>query len=262
MACIFFMKITIVQTNIIWEDIKGNLKKIRELVRPVFNATDVIVLPEMFSTGFSMNTGYLAEDKETFTFNWMKKLSAEGNFAVCGSYIVRENGSYYNRFHFVTRDGAVNVYDKRHLFSISGEDSVYERGTARLVFNFDNYRICPVICYDLRFPVWIRNRNDYDVLVCVANWPDSRQEVWNILLKSRAMENQCFVVGVNRVGNDGAGYSYAGESVILDPYGKQVALVEKDREGIATAEISINDLEIFRRRFPVWKDADDFTLSI
>jgi len=262
MTCIFFMKITIVQIDIIWEDIPGNLKKIEDMIRPVYGTTDLIVLPEMFSTGFSMNAGALAEEKDKLTFEWMKKLSTEGNFAVCGSYIVKEDEKYYNRFLFVKSDKCLCTYDKRHLFRISGENSVYEKGKSRKVFEFNNYRISPFICYDLRFPVWIRNRNDYDLLICIASWPESRQEVWNILLKARAIENQCYVVGVNRVGSDGGGYTYSGESVILDPCGKPMILIDKNKEDLVTAEVSMNNLLTFRKKFPTWQDADDFSIHV
>jgi omega-amidase len=256
------MKITIVQPDIIWENRSANLKKIESLLHPVSGKTDLVILPEMFTTGFSMNTGNLAEEINAGTLAWMRSMSLERQFAICGSYIVDENHSFFNRFVFVTPDQKTYSYDKRHLFSIGGENDSYKPGKKRLVFTYNDVRISAIICYDLRFPVWIRNRNDYDLLICVSNWPDSRREVWNTLLKARAVENQCYVAGVNRVGSDNEENNYAGESVILDPRGRKIAEIKEYEEGIATGEISIPELISFRKNFPVWKDADDFGINV
>jgi predicted amidohydrolase len=256
------MKITIVQPDILWEDRAGNLHKLQTMLKEVSGKTDLVILPEMFSTGFSMQSGELSEAYRAQTYQWMENLSQEGNYAICGSYIVKESDNYLNRFVFIAPDRQNFRYDKRHLFSIGGEDLNFTHGNNRLIINFKDYRINAIICYDLRFPVWIRNRNDYDLLICVANWPESRREVWNTLLKARAIENQCYVVGVNRVGTDNSDDKYAGESMILDPKGRIITAINEYEEGIATGEISLSDLQDFRLKFPVWKDADDFTINI
>lgn len=254
------MIITIIQPDIVWEDKKANLDHIGKLMETIPSETNLVVLPEMFTTGFSMDTQALAENSFSDTYTWMVNVSKKRQLGICGSFIVKEESSYYNRFIFISSDDNSAIYDKRHLFSIGGEDKSFRRGNLRAVFHYEGFKINPVICYDLRFPVWIRNRNDYDLLICVANWPDSRREVWKTLLKARAIENQCFVAGVNRVGIDNAGNSYAGDSVIIDPRGQIIASIPEYQEGIASAEISIQELRDFRTKFPAWKDADEFEL--
>jgi omega-amidase len=256
------MRITIVQPDILWENIPANLEHFDRLLDFSPGFTDLIVLPEMFTTGFSLNALELAEKPSSETFAWMKRLSVVKNAAVCGSYIISEDGHFFNRFIFTSPEGEIYYYNKRHLFSISGEDKNYTRGSERLIFNYFGFRIMPVICYDLRFPVWMRNRDDYDLILCIANWPESRREAWNTLLKARAIENQCFVAGVNRIGNDQAGNKYAGESIILDARGNTIAVLRSYSEGHATADISLSSLQNFRNEFPAWRDADDFNLSL
>ena len=258
---VFFMIITIIQPDIVWEDKKANLDHIGKLLETIPSETNLVVLPEMFTTGFSMNTQSLAENSFSQTYTWMVNVSKKRQLGICGSFIVKEESSNHNRFIFISSDDNSAFYDKRHLFSIGGEDKNFRRGNMRTIFQYSGFRINPVICYDLRFPVWIRNRNDYDLLICVANWPDSRREVWKTLLKARAIENQCFVAGVNRVGIDNAGNAYAGDSVIIDPRGQIIASIPEYREGIASAEISLKELLDFRDKFPAWKDADEFELQ-
>lgn len=255
------MKLTLIQTDIIWEDKIRNLEKMGEMISSIPGGTDLVILPEMFNTGFSMNPAELAEPTESVTFDWMHDIAAKINSGVCGSYIVSESGRFYNRWIFVSPDGEVWIYDKRHLFSMSGEEALFTRGEKRIVFNFRGIRISPNVCYDLRFPVWSRNRNDYDLLINSANWPESRSEVWITLLKARALENQCFVAGVNRIGIDGAGISYCGDSMILGPKGETIAEGKQNEESIVSGDISIDELSGFRRKFPVWKDGDDFTIN-
>lgn len=256
------MKITLLQPDVFWEDKPGNLDSLGMLLSKISGTTDLVILPEMFNTGFSMNVRSLAEEKNSDTFRWMNNISKNCNLAVCGSYIVVEDGCNYNRFVFVTPEGECLTYDKRHLFGIGGEERNFKRGTERKVFSYKGFRIFPAICYDLRFPVWLRNRNDYDLMICVANWPDSRRDVWNTLLKARAIENQCFVAGVNRVGKDETGNNYSGESVLIDPRGKIIATIPYAEAGYSTGELSLSDLEDFRRKFPVWKEADSFSLGV
>jgi predicted amidohydrolase len=254
------MKITIIQFDIVWEDKKANLDHIQKLLENIPEDSSLVVLPEMFTTGFSMSTEELAETPFSQTYTWMTSMARKHQTGICGSLIVEENSFYYNRFFFVSPDGKSAVYDKRHLFAIGGEDKKFIRGNSRAIFQYSGFRINPVICYDLRFPVWTRNRNDYDLLICVANWPESRREVWKTLLKARAIENQCFVSGVNRIGTDQEGNSYAGDSMVIDPKGEVIASIPEYQEGIASTEISIQELEDFRARFPVWKEADDFEI--
>jgi len=255
------MKFTLIQTHIIWEDKVRNLERIGEMISSIPGGTDLVILPEMFNTGFSMNPAELAEPPESVTSDWMHDMAAKYNSAICGSYIVSENSNFYNRWIFVSLDGEISIYDKRHLFSISGEEALFTRGEKRVVFNFKGIRICPNVCYDLRFPVWSRNRNDYDLLINSANWPESRRDVWITLLKARALENQCFVAGVNRIGIDGAGIRYCGDSMILGPKGELVTEGKQNEESIVSGDISFDELADFRRKFPVWKDGDNFTIN-
>lgn len=254
------MKITIIQPDIQWEGKSANLNHLANMISGIEDQTDLIVMPEMFNTGFSMNASELAETMGSETTRWMLDIAKKRNTAICGSYIVKEDGSFFNRFLFVDKTGREVSYNKRHLFSIGGEDILFTRGSERTLFNYCGLRINPAICYDLRFPVWLRNRGNYDLIICVANWPDSRRDVWNTLLKARAIENQSFVAAVNRVGNDIEGNRYAGESVILGPRGNVMAKLPEYQEGVITAEISLTELESFRKKFPVWKDSDDFTI--
>jgi omega-amidase len=255
------MKISVIQYDPVWENKSANLVKLEDLISPLGSTTDLVILPEMFSTGFSSNAGTLNEPPYSVTFEWMKSLSSRGNFGICGSYIVAENNNFYNRFVFISPEGMEYSYDKRHLFSPGNEERTFTRGKRRIVFAFRGVRICPNICYDLRFPVWSRNRNDYDLLINSASWPEARMDVWSTLLKARAIENQCFVAGANRTGIDGTGTIHSGGSVILGPRGETLASDSSGRECIVTAEISIEELNDFRSKFAVQNDADDFTVN-
>jgi omega-amidase len=256
------MKITIVQPETIWEDKPANFINIRQLILNISGKTDMVVLPEMFTTGFTLNAKKNSEESEGETFQWMTEISLAGDFATCGSYITRSGNKYYNRFTFVTPGNEYFTYDKRHLFSLAGENRIFSPGKIRQIINYKGFRFLPLICYDLRFPVWSRYRGDYDVIICVASWPDVRRDAWNSLLKARAIENQCYVIGVNRAGTDNQGLKYAGDSVIIDPIGKTAVKVNEYEAGTATFEISLSELRNFRKLFPVWKDADDFSLNI
>jgi omega-amidase len=257
----FFMRISIVQHEIRWEDKSVNLTRLTEMISGLKEKTDLFILPETFNTGFSMNARDMAEETGSVTFNWMQETAVKMNSAICGSYFVKDSGRFYNRFVFIDTTGRMVSYDKRHLFSIGGENKLFTKGSERAVFKYMEMRINPVVCYDLRFPVWLRNRGDYDIMICVANWPESRREVWNTLLSARAIENQSYVAGVNCIGIDNAGNRCAGESVVIDPKGRTIVTLPQNKEGIATAEISLKELEDFRKKFPVWKDADDFTIN-
>ncbi len=253
------MIISIVQPDIIWEDKSSNFKKIEKLISRIKIKTDIVILPEMFSTGFSMNQDKLRESPGKETFKWMAGLAAEGGFGICGSYIVRAGTKVYNRWIFVSPEGKSWNYNKRHLFRMDGEESAFTRGEKRIVFSFRNVRICPNVCYDLRFPVWSRNRNDYDLLINSANWPEARRDVWVTLLKARAIENQCFVAGANRTGIDGKGVKHCGNSMIINPRGEIMASADSS-ETVLTTEISMPELHAQRKKFPVHLDSDDFLI--
>jgi omega-amidase len=255
------MKVTIIQPDIVWENKSLNLRKLRDLITPLFTQTDIVVLPEMFNTGFSMNPEHLCEPSHGETSDWMLEISQMGNFGVCGSFIVKEKEFYFNRWVFVSPEKDLWCYDKRHLFSMAGEDKIFSKGRKRLIFSFRGVRISPFICYDLRFPVWSRNRNDYDLMINAANWPESRREVWLTLLKARAIENQCYVAGANRIGTDGAGIKYSGDSAIINPRGMIIASAKSDAESSITGEVSMDELSDFRKKFPVNNDADNFILN-
>lgn len=253
------MKITILQRNIEWANPEANIARADEVIGCLPEA-DLFVLPEMFSTGFCTRPEGVAESTGGEALRWMQRKAAERNCAVAGSVAVREDGKYYNRFYFVHPDGSVRHYDKRHLFAYGGEDTYFTPGHERVVVHFRGVRILLEVCYDLRFPVWSRNRGDYDVILYVANWPASRAGAWNTLLRARAIENQCYVAGVNRVGADPA-CGYSGGSAVIDPYGNTLAECPWDKEGAATAEVDRERLDAFRRKFPVGNDADAFALS-
>ena len=216
----------------------------------------------MFNTGFSMNPVELSESPYGETFVWMKSIAEKGNFGLCGSYIVKENMNFFNRWVFVSPGNEVWHYDKRHLFSMGGEDKLFSAGKSRLIFSFRGVRITPYICYDLRFPVWSSNRDEYDLMIYAANWPEVRQNVWTTLLKARAIENQCYVAGSNRTGTDGEGIKYCGDSMIINARGELIAFAEDEKECSISAEISLTELSDFRKKFPVMNDADDFTINI
>jgi predicted amidohydrolase len=254
------MKLSVIQPDLVWEDKSMNLNNLERLILPLSGNTDIVVLPEMFNTGFTMNVKTHAEPPEGKTFEWMSAMCRTGKFAVCGTYMVTTGISVYNRWIFVGPSGEIHFYDKRHTFTMGEEDKYITPGNSRVVFKYGGFRISPYICYDLRFPVWSRNRNDTDLMIYAANWPVARRSVWNILLKARAIENQCYVAGSNRIGTDGNGISYSGDSAIIDPRGEIIIMADAGPEQCITAEISIEELNEFRKKFPVLNDADKFTL--
>ncbi len=256
------MKISVIQPDIAWEDKSRNFLNLAALLSPLNNKTDIVILPEMFNTGFSMKPAELSESPDGETFRWMKSIAEKGNFGVCGSYIVKEDMNFFNRWVFVSPGNKTEHYDKRHLFSMGGEDSLFSAGKTRLIFSFRGVRISPYICYDLRFPVWTSNRDEYDLMIYAANWPQVRQNVWTTLLKARAIENQCYVAGSNRTGVDGEGIRYCGESMIINARGELIAFAEDEKECSISAEISMTELSAFRKKFPVMNDGDDFTINI
>lgn len=262
------MNIVLVQPDIIWESPEENLKQLNELLDSIGDNPDLIVLPEMFTTGFSMNSEKLALPPENPVIGWMKGKATQLGSAITGSLIIADelpsgtkkssaSKKYFNRLIFIDDRGKMSFYDKRHLFQMGGEGDHFSAGEKRLILNYKGWRICPLICYDLRFPVWSRNREEYDLLIYVANWPAVRSEVWNTLLKARAIENQAWVVAVNRTGKDGEEIEYIGESQVIDPKGKLVHKSD-DKSGITEVNVSFEELDNFRMKFPAWKDRDHF----
>ncbi len=242
-----------------WEDAATNRNRFAELLAGREGTTDLIVLPEMFTTGFSMRSRELAEGMDGPTVAWMQEQARKQDAALYGSLIIGEGGKHFNRGLFVEPDGTVTRYDKRHLFRFADETSHFSAGTDRVVVRWRGWRLLLQICFDLRFPVFARNRGDYDAILYVANWPEARRHAWNQLLIARAIENQCYVVGVNRVGMDGKGIHYAGDSAIIDPQGVVDNVVPGT--GLVTGRLSLAPLEEFRKRFPVALEADSFTLD-
>lgn len=255
------MKISIVQTDIIWENKQENLRLLREKLLPLRGTTEIVVLPEMFSTGFTMKSRELAEPVSGITVRILKELAADFQLALCGSFICSERSNYYNRAFFITPEGEEFYYDKRHLFRMGNEAEYFSSGNNKLIISYRGWNICLLVCYDLRFPVWSRNvNNEYDLLIYVASWPQARRLAWDTLLCARALENMCYVCGVNRIGVDGNKLIYNGGSVVFSAKGEVLASVPDGEEGIETVSLSLISLQQLRDKFPVWKDADAFRL--
>lgn len=248
------MKISIIQTDIKWADPQANITAADAAVDSA-PGSDLYILPEMFSTGFCTRPEGVAEPSDGGTLAWMKRKAVATGAALAGSVAVCEDGKYYNRFYFVKPDGSVTKYDKKHLFTYGGEHEHFTAGSERVVVEWKGVRILLEICYDLRFPIWSRNRGDYDMIIYVASWPTPRVEAWKSLLTARAIENQCYVVGVNRVGADPSN-DYCGGSRVIDPYGHILAQCADGKVEVVSAEIDMNMLEAFRGKFPVLDDAD------
>ncbi len=256
--------VTLIQTNLHWEDKSSNLKMLEEKIGQIKEKTEVVILPEMFSTGFSMNPEQLAETMDGETVQWMKRIAAFKKIILTGSIIAKENGNYYNRLIWMLPNGQYGIYDKRHRFAFAGEDEHYAAGTKRLIAAVKGWRVNLQICYDLRFPVWARQQlhpegPEYDILIYVANWPERRTHAWKTLLQARAIENQCYVVGLNRVGNDGNGIYHSGDSMVIDPMG-EVLYTKKDEEDIFTIALNKEHLIATRNKLPFLKDADRFLI--
>lgn len=256
------MRLTIVQTALHWENPATNRAMLAEKLAPLAGQTDLVVLPEMFTTGFSMHAAALAEDMTGPTIHWLREQAARLGAAVVGSFICRENDRYYNRLVFMRPDGQADCYDKRHLFSLAGEHETYTPSSERLVTEWLGWRICPLICYDLRFPVWSRQdkTEPYDLLLYVANWPARRGHHWRSLLPARAIENQCYVGAVNIVGADGNGYEYQGDSGIWDHTGMALCQIS-GAAGVYTGTLDLEAMRQYRRQLPFLEDADAFQIG-
>lgn len=251
------MRIAILQHDIVWASPADNMRHLEGLLDKAPEA-DLYVVAEMWATGFSTDPTGMAEGHRA-SLEWMACVARSHNAAVAGSIAMEENGQYRNRFYFVKPDGVTQYYDKRHLFAYGGEDKHFTRGEQRVVVEWLGVRFLLEVCYDLRFPVWSRNRGDYDAALYVASWPSSRIEAWDTLLKARAIENQCYVIGVNRVGKD-PNCEYAGASAIIDAYGRQIAKCDNNEECVAKATLDVEALQAFRQKFPVLRDRDEFKL--
>ena len=253
------LSVSIIQADLHWHDAASNRSMMTDMVDALESPGDIVVLAEMFTTGFSMDAESLAEPMDGPSMQWLADTASRIGSAVCGSLIISDAGRYVNRFVFMHPDGSHEIYDKRHLFRLADEHEHYSAGSTRTVFDYKGFRVCPMVCYDLRFPVWSRNLNDYDLLLYVANWPSPRHNAWHTLIRARAIENQAFVAAVNRCGVDGNDLGYKGGSAIIDYLGQELADLGENAGG-ATAVLDLAALEKFRNRFPFHVDADRFEL--
>jgi omega-amidase len=254
------IKVTLIQSYLFWEDTKKNLQNFESKILSINQKTDLVVLPEMFNTSFSFNVEKLAESMHGTTINWMKKLSQKLDCVITGSLMIKENQEYFNRLVWVKPSGGIEFYDKKHLFSLSEEPKFLKPGTKKALFQLKEWKISPIICYDLRFPVWCRNVEDYDILLVVASWPESRSSHWRTLLQARAMENQSYVIGVNRVGEDGKNIYHSGDSMLIHPSGN-ILFQKMDDEDIYTATIQKVEVTKTRKIFPFLADRDQFAIE-
>ncbi|MEM9895431.1 MAG: amidohydrolase [Bacteroidota bacterium] len=256
------LTVSLVQSDLVWENVSENLNALESKMQ-TSSETDLIVLPEMFTTGFSMNAMALAKANDGRTLEWMQRIANEKEASICGSFIVQEGEHFFNRCFFVQPDGHYKTYDKRHLFALGGEAEVFLAGKERLVVDLKGWKIMPLICYDLRFPVWSRVQSDddafeFDLLIYMANWPKPRIHAWDILLQARAIENQSYCVGVNRIGIEPEGMSYSGNSAAYDYLGDKLCFSQS--EEIISATLSLKDLDLFRKKLPFQKEADSFEI--
>ncbi len=256
------LKITLIQSNLFWEDKITNIKQFTNRIFDITEQTDLFVLPEMFSTGYTMNSEKLAETMDGFTVTWMKEVAMVKNAAICGSLIITENNEIFNRFLFVEPNGNVQFYNKAHLFRMAEENKYYTAGNNRIIIEYKGWKIAPFVCYDLRFPVWLKRCEnfEYDLMILVASWPEKRVTHWQVLTQARAIENQCYVVAVNRVGEDGKQINYNGQSALFNPQGK--ILNELTHEEFETTfTIYLPELKTYRKAFPVNLDDDNFEIN-
>ena len=254
------LKIALIQADLVWENPKQNRDNFTKKIEAISEGVDIIILPEMFSAGFTMNASDVAEQMSGETVAWMKTMAAKSDAAITGSLVIEENNKYYNRMLFVEPSGAFSIYDKRHTFTLVGEDKVYAAGTEKLIVNYKGWKICPLICYDLRFPVWARNTEDFDVLIYVANWPKPRVSAWDALLKARAIENMCYCIGVNRVGVDGVKSEYSGHSAVYDVLGKRLTAFDPNEEKTEIVTLDKRHIEAYRNKLKFLDDRDTFTV--
>lgn len=263
------LHLTFIQTSLHWENKEKNLSMFDEKLSALKDGTDLIVLPEMFTTGFTMNAKPVAEKMDGAAVEWMARKAAEKNCVITGSLIIEEKGQYYNRLIWMRPDGTHEHYDKRHLFRMANEHEHFAAGKDRITLLLKGWKVCPLICYDLRFPVWSRNsyfggphNYAYDLLIYVANWPERRSHPWKTLLQARAIENLSYVAGVNRVGKDGKDIEYSGDSAVINPRGEIISKTKAHEENTETVTLSFKELEEFRKAFPAGMDADHFEIKM
>jgi len=254
------LKIACLQVDIVWENPKENIENYNFLIDPLSKDIDLIILPEMFSTGFSMDPEKCFETMDGISVSWMKQKASEKNIAIMGSLVIKEENSFYNRLIFVFPDGKLEYYDKKHLFTLAGENKVYTSGNKKTIVDYLGWKICLMICYDLRFPVWSRNDVAYDLLVYVANWPEKRIAAWGTLLKARAIENVCYTIGVNRVGLDANNYNYVGHTQVIDPLGNIIENSDEENQMVIEATLDKSALNTTRNRFQFLNDRDSFEI--
>ena len=257
-----FLNIALLQVDLNWENPEANRSLFSKEIENLNEKVDLIILPEMFTTGFSMNAEALAEQMDGPSLQWMREMAKSQDAAVTGSLIIEENRNYYNRLFFVYPDGSYKIYDKRHTFTLAKEDQTYTAGTEKLIVEYKGWKICPLICYDLRFPVWSRNTEDYDLLIYVANWPNKRVNAWDALLKARAIENMSYCVGVNRTGIDGGGYEYSGHSAVYDCLGKNLTGEDREEVFVEIVKLDKNHLKETRDSLKFLQDRDRFEIKL
>ena len=256
------LNVALIQTHLFWEDPEKNRTHIENKINMITDDVDLIILPEMFTSGFTMNAPKVAETMDGKTINWLKTIAKSKDLAIMGSLVISENDNYFNRFVCITPNGLLAQYDKRHTFTLAGEHKVYKAGTEKVVFNYLGWRICPLICYDPRFPVWARNVEDYDLLIYVANWPKPRINAWDALLKARAIENMCYCIGINRVGLDGLNYEYPGHSGAYDVLGYKLDQIKTDNEQVEIVTLEKSPIEKYRSKLNFLNDRDGFNLEV
>ncbi len=254
------LRVSLIQFDVTWENPVANRLILEQLIVPLIGKTDLILLPEMFTTGFSMNAKELAETMDGESVSWMQSQAKKCGAAIAGSLIIKGNDRFFNRFLFITPTGQTHFYDKKHLFSIGGENQYFTGGSKRVVVSYLGWKIALFVCYDLRFPVWCRSIKDADLMLFTANWPEKRKIVWQSLIQARAIENQLYVACSNRTGLDGVGIAYAGESMVIDPKGNRVCDLSTTTEAVDTCTISLKELNRFREKFPVSADEDQFEI--
>ena len=255
------LKIALIQSDLVWENPDANRTHFKEKINSISEEIDLIVLPEMFTTGFSMNPEKVAETMQGETISWMQLLAKEKQCAITGSIVIYENNQYYNRLLFVHPSGKIEYYNKKHTFTLAGENKIYTSGTEKLIVNYNGWKIYPLICYDLRFPVWARNVEQYDLLLYVASWPKPRIEAWDTLLKARAIENMSCTIGVNRVGTDANNHEYNGNTVCYDTLGNCLAKNDKGEEAILIVTLNKETQNETRKRFQFLEDRDQFIIQ-
>ena len=256
------LHITLIQTNLIWENPEANRQQFEEKIKNLETTVDLVILPEMFTTGFTMHAAKLAETMNGKTISWMQQIATEKQIAITGSIIITENNSFYNRLLFVYPSGKVVFYDKRHTFTLAKEHETFTAGTKKLLVRYKGWKICPLVCYDLRFPVWSRNAQNYDLLIYVASWPKKRIYAWDSLLKARAIENMSYTVGLNRIGLDGNNFAYNGHSVVLDALGEVISLENNERNETISLVLNKTNQDTIRQRFSFLNDSDEFHLKL